>query len=146
MSLDKLQILRDKCLFFNQFMIEEGLVPAEMVPFYKRSNSIIEEAFLSANLKPLSSMSSDIDNQILMHMPAEMALKLKKRYRDHFGVNIVSDAYGKIIKRIINRGRILSNAEYELTLNRIDEIFENPSMAEEVRILNNLLTNYHANI
>ncbi len=74
----ELKILRDKCLLFNQFMMEKGGLPSALNEAYIESNKLIEDAFRDGNLKPLTAMSADIDDQVLRHMPISMALELKK--------------------------------------------------------------------
>lgn len=72
-----LDILKNKCLLFNQFMIEKGGFPVEMQSSFIESNKLINEAYGAGNMKVLKAMSRDIDNQILKHMPLSMALELK---------------------------------------------------------------------
>lgn len=137
----ELKALRDKCLLFNQFMIEGGYVPNELVEAFKESRLLIEASYKDGKIKPLKSMSNDIDNQVLRHMPLSMALKLKAFFKEKLDVNFeaVDKARIKIIEKILKKGKISNPEEYGLVLSRIDEIYSEPSKSEETKHLNELL-------
>ena len=48
----------------------------------------------------------------------------------------------KTIDNILKRGKISNREEYEVVINRVDEIFADPTNAEELKSLNELLTIY----
>jgi len=54
----------------------------------------------------------------------------------------VEKAYIKVIERILKNEKISDGQEYELVTNRIDEIFTDHTKAEELKLLNKLLTEY----
>jgi len=137
----ELKALRDKCLLFNQFMIEGGYVPNELAEAFKDSNLLIEASYKDGKIQPLKSMSNDIDNQVLRHMPLSMALKLKAFFKEKLDVNFeaVDKARIKRIEKILKKGKISNPEEYGLVLSRIDEIYSEPSKSEEMKHLNELL-------
>jgi hypothetical protein len=138
----KLKALRDKCLLFNQFMIEGGYFPNELAEAFNESILLIEAAYKMGNLKPLKSMSNDIDSQVLRHMPLSMALKLKALFKEKLDVNFeaVDKARISMIGKILKKGKISNPEEYHVVLSRIDEIYSNPSKSEEMKRLTELLT------
>ena len=139
------KMLRDKCLLFNQFMVEKGGLPPQLAEAYKESNRLIEKAYADGNPKPLKAMNKDIDNQVLQHMPLKMATDLKQLFKEKLEIDfeVVNKAYDKAIDKVLKKGKIINAEEYELLLNRVDEIYADPSREEEVQQLNNLLLAYH---
>jgi hypothetical protein len=141
----ELKILRDKCLLFNQFMIEKGGIPSVLAEAYKESNRLIEKAYADGNPKPLKAMNKDIDNQVLKHMPLQMAADFKKIFKEKLGIDFeaVDKVYDKAIEKILKKGKIVNAEEYELILTKVDEIYADPNKEVEVKRLNDLLTAYH---
>jgi hypothetical protein len=145
----ELKTLRDKCLLFNQFMIEKGGMSAALVEAlaeaFKESNRLIEKAYTGKDLKPLQAMNRDIDNQILKHMSFQMASDIKRLFKEKLGIDFeeVDKTYKKVIEKIFKRGKIANTVEYELLENRLDEIYADPNKEGEVKQLNELLAAYH---
>ncbi|WP_293916359.1 MULTISPECIES: hypothetical protein [unclassified Sphingobacterium] len=140
----ELKFLRDKCILFNQFMIKEGGIPSQLVSFFEDSNKLIESAYLEGKMKPLKSMNADIDNQIMKHMPFPMAKKIKILFDERLGINydLVSLDQKKSISAVIKRQKILTRYEYELLLERVDDICGDVNQEEELSKLNLLLAAY----
>lgn len=143
MKNNELEFLREKCLLFNQFMMEK-VAPIQMHEFYKESNKLIEKAFKSQNLKPLQVMSKEIDRDILKHMPLPMAVEFKKFVSDKINIDFdaINKAHGKFIERLLKRGKISNEEEYRLILDRIDDIYSNKDNTDEVKQLNKLLIDF----
>lgn len=137
----ELKALRDKCLLFNEFMVEGGYFPNELAEAFKDSNLLIEAAYKDGKIKPLKSMSNDIDSQVIRHMPLAMVLKLKAFCKEKLDINFeaVDKARIKMIEKILKKGKISNPEEYGLVLSRIDEIYSEPSKSEEMKHLNELL-------
>ena len=144
----QLKALRDKCLLYNQFMIEGGHFPNELAEAFKNSNLLIEAAYKEGKIKPLQSMSNDIDSQVLRHMPLSMALNLKAVFMEKLNVNFeaVDKARIKMIDRILKKGKISNSEEYRLVLSRIDEIYSEPDKSEELGLLNDVAIRMHNDI
>jgi hypothetical protein len=125
----ELDVLRNKCLLFNEFMIEKGGIPSELLPAFHESNKLINEAYAVGNIKVLKNMSRDIDDQVLRHMPESMAIDLKAVFT---GASIEFDtkdkARLKAIDKILSK-KDLTNSEFEILINRVDEIYDNPNKA-----------------
>lgn len=141
----ELKKLRDKCLLFNQFMIEKGGMPSALAEAYKESNRLIEKAYADGDPKPLKAMNKDIDNQVLKHMPLQMSIELKKTFKEKLGINFdaVDRVYEKAIEKVLKKGKIVNAEEYELLLNRVEEIYADANREDEVKSLNELLAAYH---
>lgn len=141
----ELKTLRDKCLLFNQFMSEKGGLPPQLAEAYKESNKLIESAYLEGKKKPLKSMSADIDDQVIRHMPLSMAQELKNLFKEKLNIDydVVDNARLKVIEKLLKKGKISKPDEYELLLNRVDEIYADTNREDEVKRINELLAAYH---
>lgn len=142
----ELKTLRDKCILFNQFIAEKGGLPEQLDEAYKESNKLIESAYMEGKIKPLKSMSADIDDQVIRHMPLPMAQEFKNLFfkeKLNIDYNVVDKAQMKVIEKLLKKGKISNPNEYELLLNRIDEIYNDPNREAEVKRLNELLSAYH---
>ena len=95
-------------------------------------------------LNPLRAFSADIDDQVLRHMPLAIAVEFKNLIKEKLRIDYadVEKAYIKVIERILKNEKISDGQEYELVTNRIDEIFTDHTKAEELKLLNKLLTEY----
>lgn len=141
----ELDILKNKCLLFNQFMIEKGGFPIEMQSSFFESNKLINEAYANVKIKVLKTMSKDIDEQVLKHMSLPMVLELKAYFgKLDIDFEAVDKARLSAIDKIVKKGKISGSSEYELLINRVDEIYNEPTRAEELDILNGLLLRFDA--
>lgn len=142
----ELEKLRLKCLLFNNFILKNGNIPAELIPTYEESDRLIEKAFAEKDIKPLKAMSRDIDHQVTRHMPKEMAEKLKEIFRNSLGTDygVADDTLIRAIERIKKNGKIFKGSEYELVLNRAEDIALDSEKAAELSQLNELLAAYRS--
>lgn len=138
------KLLRDKCILFNQFMIEHGQLPESLADGYRESSRLIEDAFDNGKTRQLKVASADIDDQILRHMPIEMASEFKKIFLSKLGIkyNIIENGRLADLNKIIKSGVIGDLADRELVLNRIDEIYSDNENKTELDILNELLLKF----
>ncbi|WP_443946630.1 hypothetical protein ACJVDH_05875 [Pedobacter sp. AW1-32] len=140
----ELEKLKNKCLLFNQFMIEKGGFPIQMQSSFVECNMLINEAYANRNNKLIKAMSADIDEQISRHMPLSMVLELQA-YVLTLDFGSVEEVKLKEIDKIIKRGRISGSGEYDLVINFVDEIHNDLARADEVNVLNGLLLKFDAN-
>jgi len=147
MKTRELKFLRDKCLFFNQFMIENGSLPIEMIMSITESNKLIEEAHKNGRLKPLRTASADIDHQILKNMSISMVLDLKVFLMKNLQMSLeaIEKVQRKAISKVLKKGKVSVVDEYELILNRIYEINNDTNKQVELDQLNTLLTMFDKN-
>lgn len=145
MKKTELALLRNKCLLFNEFMIENGGVPQQLLSAYEESNKLIENAYRKGDIKPLMAMSADIDLQVSRHMPAAMATRIKKAYFDKLKINLesIETSIEILIEKILKRNKILNSYEYELLLSFSDEIQDSPSHASKTQQIQDILAKYH---
>lgn len=144
MKTEELKKLRDKCLLFNQFMIEKGGFPPQLADSFKNANNLIETAYKEGNIQSLKTMSMDIDNQVLKEMPISMSIELKKLFKEKLDIDFdfIDKALNKALNKILAKGKISDISEYELLHNRVDEIYSDINKAEEVEKINKLLAGY----
>jgi hypothetical protein len=134
-------LLRDKCLLFVQFLLEKNTIPQELIPSYKDMINKINTAYQEKKVKPLKAMSTDIDDQVMRHMPLATALDFKNVLKEKLKIDydIFEKKRKKIIEKIIRKRKIANREEYELIINRLDEIFADSDKADELKALNELL-------
>lgn len=141
---EELRIIRDKCLLFNHFMIESGLIPKELIGAYQESNQLIEVAYQEGKAKILKGASADIYDQVIRHMPLSMAVEVKKLFKEKLKIDfaIVKKDRLKAIEKILKTGKISTEEEFELVVNRIDEIYSDPGRKDEIKLLNKILASF----
>ena len=127
--------LRDKCLLFNQFMINKGGVPSQLADAFERSNELIEKAYKEGEIKPLRSMSADIDEQV-RHMPLAMALEIERIFKENLDIVIDNS---KIIDAIVKRGKIRNEDEFRFIENEVSELCQTNIGSPEIDILKKML-------
>jgi len=134
-------LLRDKCLLFVQFLLEKNTIPQELVPSYKDMINKINTAYQEKKVKPLKAMSTDIDDQVMRHMPLATAMDFKNVLNEKLKIDydIFEKKRKKLIEKIIRKGKIANREEYELIINRLDEIFADSDKVDELKALNELL-------
>lgn len=138
----ELKLLRDKCLLFNQFMMERTGTPVEMVSAYAESSRAVEECYQKGFAKGLKAANIDIDEMVTRHMPVAMADDIKLLFKEKLGIDysILDKRRAKTIENIIKRGKIKNKEEYELVINRVDEIYPDAEKTAELNQLNGILT------
>lgn len=136
----KLKLVRDKCLLFNKFLIENCSMPSSL---FHETNLLIEKAYIDGNVKVLKSAERDIEQQ-MRHMSLHQLLELKVLYKKMLSVDceVLDNVYIKSILKIIKNGKIRDDFEYELLLNRVDEIFDDQARSNEILQINKMLISY----
>jgi hypothetical protein len=125
-------------------MIQKMSASPELVEGLWETYRSVENAYQDEKMKPLKVMSLDIDDQVINHMPLTMAIEFKNLMKEKFQINYntVDKDRIKAIKKILKKEKISNHEEYELIMNRIDEIFSDTTKAKELKSLNELLVNY----
>lgn len=139
-NIEELELLKNKALLFNQFMIGNGLFPTELIPALQASNKLIEDAFEQKRTAALKEADRNINEQV-RHMPIKMALELKTIFKEKLGIDyeIIELRRLKEIQKILKRKKIQTNEAYELIRDRADEIYTDTDKQEELERLNKLL-------
>ncbi len=143
-SESELELLKDKCVFYTQFVLQKLSFSPESIQGLEETYRLILDAYQAKQLKPLRAFSADIDDQVLRHMPLAIAVEFKNLIKEKLKIDYedVEKAYVRVIERILKNGKISSGQEYELVTNRIDEIFTDHTKADELKTLNKFLTEY----
>lgn len=143
-SESELELLKDKCVFYTQFVLQKLSFSPESIQGLEETYRLILEAYQAKQIKPLRAFSADIDDQVLRHMPLAIALEFRNLIKEKLKIDYedVEKAYVRVIERILKNEKISTGQEYELVANRIDEIFTDHKKAEELKVLNKLLTEY----
>jgi hypothetical protein len=143
-SESELELLKDKCVFYTQFVIQKLSSSPESIQGLEETYRFIQEAYQTKRIKSLRAFSADIDDQVLRHMPLAIAVEFKNLIKEKLKIDYedVEKAYSRVIERILKNGKISNSQEYELVVNRIDEIFTDHTRAEELKALNKLLTEF----
>jgi hypothetical protein len=143
-SESELELLKDKCVFYTQFVIQKLSSSPESIQGLEETYRFIQEAYEMKKIKSLRDFSADIDDQVLRHMPLAIAVEFKNLIKEKLKIDYadVEKAYSRVIERILKNEKISNSQEYELVVNRIDEIFTDHTRAEELKKLNKLLTEF----
>ena len=144
MKNSELELLKDKCLFYTQFLIQKLSASPELIKGLEETYRLVEKAYQDEKIKPLKAMSAEIDDQVICHMPLSMAVEFKNLIKEKLKINYddVDKAHLKVIERILKNEKISNREEYKLIANRIDEIYTDTTKVEELKNLNKLLTEY----
>ncbi|QNN44816.1 hypothetical protein [Pedobacter roseus] len=142
MIFSELETLKCKCILVNEFMAEHGGFSPAMRPFFAQSSKRIDEAYAMCNIKLLRAISSDIDYQIINHMPFSMALKMRQFLKDEPGADFhaIEILQTETIKKILLAEEIANGEEYWLVHNYLNKPETNPVREEEAQKLNILLS------
>lgn len=139
-TLLKLDLLRIKCLTFNEFFFlkfgnEES---------FQKTNEVIEKAYQEKQTKVLDILKKDYFNQVREIMPYPYIVELKKKWLEKTGEEL--DSFQKIIdkkiQKIEKRG-IRTIEEYQIIHNETESIWEDNSQKEKLATLNNLLNKWN---
>ena len=84
-------------------------------------------------------------NEMAKALPPSEYEELNAILRDRFGKDLmnINPVAEKKIAYVVKKGKISNASEYELLLNRVEEIYSDESKKEEVEKLNALLADYH---
>src|SRR6202049_4743110 len=124
---NELELLKDKCLLDTQFVIQKLSASPDSIKGLEETYRLVQKAYQAKWIKPLKAISADIDDQIIHHMPLPIAVEFKNLIKEKLKINYesVEKAYIRVIERILKKKKISNREEYELAVNRIDEIFAN---------------------
>jgi hypothetical protein len=146
MKNSELELLKDKCLFYTQFLIQKLSGSPELIKGLEETYRLVEKAYQDEKIKPLKAMSAEIDDRVVCHMPLSMAIEFKNLIKEKLKINYddVDKAHMKVIERILKKEKISNREEYKLIANRIDEIYTDTAKVEELKNLNKLLAEYES--
>ena len=137
----ELELLKEKCIFYTQFLMQRLSAFPELIKGLEETYRWVEQTYEDEKIKPLQEMSAEIDDLVIRHMPLSMAIEFKNLIREKLRVNydLVEKAHNKIITQIMRKKKISSKEEYKLIATRIDEIFADLSKSKELKKMSQLL-------
>lgn len=127
-------------------VIVDYFVKVKHETFLEQCYPIITEAFDNKNLRGLRMAYSDNNDMARDLLPSDLN-ELNQILREKFGYDLdkVNDMNLAKIKLIIKRGHIKTDDEFRLLLNRVEEIYADDNMKDEVEVLNKLMGDYETN-
>ena len=140
-KLDKeqqLDLFWKKFNVFYSFFKEENPNSVGLEAF----KSIAFNAFNKKRLGELKKVTAELYG-FCRELPKEDKAILKQKVKDELGIDIDEEKRIAKIERILKRGTINSGKEYELLLQRVEEIYDDESKSAVVDKLNELLADYH---
>ena len=135
-QIDELDHLNEWCLsILNYIVITHG-----ENSMFLQYIEVVVEAYQKQKLEVLRRCLKDV-NEWAKGLSKSDINELNKLLTIKFGYNLSKPS--NKLTAIIQRGKINSEDEYRLLLNRIDEIYENETNTKELETLNKLLADYH---
>jgi hypothetical protein len=140
----EMEHIKDWCVVILDFITAKN---ANFKAFAEPTKDNLNKYYKSYNqrlYKGFQQSYRDINEMAKALSPSEygeLNAILNERFgKDLNGINPITD---KKIVKVLKEGKISSPTEYELLLNRVEEIYSDESKKEEVVKLNELLANYH---
>ena len=135
----ELVYLKEQSLTILNFMIKKN---GEM-PMFDEFKKVIHETFEKKNIKGLNYLNKDII-EWSKGLSQIDSVSLNELLIKKFGKHL-SQSDNKItveINRIIKRGKINNEKEYNLLLEKVEGIYIDSARNDEVEVINNLLGTY----
>jgi len=86
-SESELELLKDKCVFYTQFVLQKLSSSPESIQGLEETYRLILEAYEMKRLNPLRAFSADIDDQVLRHMPLAIAVEFKNLIKEKLRID-----------------------------------------------------------
>ena len=137
--MESIELLKNKLFLFNNFLIERLGMPSE---FFTETNQLIEKAYNEKNIKVLKSGEKEIYLQ-LKEMSPQNQLELKELFKQKLNIDISfqEELFDQSIKKILKRGKINSDEEYLILMDKMDNLKEIKTN-NQIRKINKLLLEY----
>ena len=137
--MNDIEYFRKRFHVFYDFMIKiQG-----PVFFTEQLKSVFDTAYDKADIKKLKAINKELDVLYKQMFDKESQRELAALLEKELNEKIEDKGNLKKIDQIIKRGSIKNNKEYELLLNRVEEIFSDKDKKKEVLLINKLLADYH---
>lgn len=141
-DIEEMRLIRGiSCRAINYMMSKS---PVEDRTIFELSIKGIERAFDNQNWRGLKVVLKDIA-EWAKSLSASEYQELNLLLENEFGRGLaaIKKQDSRKIDIVLKREKIVSESEYELLLNRVDEIYADPNKLEELKQLNQLLAAYH---
>ena len=138
----------EELLFLKEWncTVIDYFIKKEADPLFKQFHQVIIESFNKNNIKGLKTAYTD-NNDMARDLPPSDLNELNQILREKFGYDLTkaNDQNLAKIKRIVQKGHLKTDDEFRLLLNRVDDIYADDNMKDEVEILNKLMHDYEDN-
>lgn len=135
---NELDLLKNWCLTIVNFLIE---LDGES-PIFSELKSVINKSYDVKNLKALRHCKKDI-NEWARGIPIQETSKLNILLLEKFGESL--EVSKRKIELILKKGKINSQEEYNILLNKVEDIYDKDGKENEIETLNKLLAQYEKN-
>jgi hypothetical protein len=109
--------------------------------FLKQLEAVIDAAFQRKDLRGLRLVSRDVVEWATDQSPGIQG-ELDELLRERLGCGLRDLNQGRIIARILKRGRVANLDEYELLLHHADDIYTDVGKRSELEKVNQLLADF----
>ena len=137
---EELEFLHDWCRIIVDHVKSVSTEPELLDPY----DQMLEDTRRRANLKGLRTMAKDCGEWargLTSSQQSEIDVNLRARFGK--GLAEPSAEENGLVERVKQRGRMDSAGEYETLLGRVEALYEDERMSDEVARLNDLLAKYH---
>ncbi|MFC2187425.1 hypothetical protein ACFCT7_08915 [Fulvivirgaceae bacterium LMO-SS25] len=138
-QLNELYYLKEWCSSVVKFILEQSPVGGDMLMQY---DIVINSSYQKQDIRGLRMVAKDVMEWAKGLSESDKS-KLDEVLESKFGSGLNGEIEKKNVAQILKRGKITTEDEYRLLLNRIEEIHTDPSKNEEVERVNLLLGEYH---
>jgi hypothetical protein len=139
-ELYELDQLRQRSIVIWNFMSRKDELVRTLAPAAKEA---VEEAYRKRDLRAMRAAYRD-DSEWMGSLPQVDQQRLKSMIaalgQGGPGMRQIDET--DVIPRIVSRGKIRSDDEYRVVMTRVEEIHLNPAAVEELRRLNELLSEF----
>mgnify|MGYP001010185830 CR=1 FL=1 len=141
--------MEDTEYFKNRFYVFYDYVSKTQgsVFLMEQTKEILERAYEKKDIKQLKGINKELDVWLREMFRPDEKEELSRLLKEKFGEDTKQVDLKRIekINKIVKRGKINNKNEYELLLQRVEEIYSDDSKNEEVTELNKLLADFHKN-
>lgn len=138
-QLKELDQLKEWCSTVIKFILENGPAGNTMLMQYE---AVINSSYQKKDIRGLRMVAKDTKEWAKGLIESDKN-KLNEILESKFGSGLNGEVDKKNVTQILKKGKIITEDEYRLLLNRVEEIHTDPSKKEEVEMINLLLVEYH---
>ena len=112
--------------------------------FLEMSRTMVEDIYGARKLRAMYQLEREFDDWVRNLPREEHRLALLELLQKEIGEDFAAKENRRVkrVQKILDRGEILSDAEYRLLLERVEEIYADRDMSATVEAINKLLATY----
>jgi hypothetical protein len=136
-----LEVIRGRCRLMLDILLKESGITNHLSG---ELNRVVDLSFERKSRRNLESLERDIaESTLALRDAARRELDLALRNQFGAGLRNYSNEEGAVVRRVIAQGQIRTEEEYQVLLTRAEAIHADPSLADELNDINNLLARRH---